>query len=166
VAINYVPKLGLFGVFYQLLSIYLFFFLLVYVLKSVHVFFLTALPTAAVYVCEPLHSRQDRIHILRNNLRQNLHTSLSSNFEDAGIANSSLVATIPRTPLASKITFLRPTASTHPLHKNTQSTCYPCPTPSLSCSWLAIRLDGFAQLNIHAGHRNTGTENARKTQAQ
>jgi hypothetical protein len=43
---------------------------------------LITLPTAAVYVREPLHSGQDRIHILRNNLCQNLHTPLSSNFED------------------------------------------------------------------------------------
>jgi hypothetical protein len=87
-----------------------------------------------------------RIYILLS-----LPTSRTSSL--VGIANSSSVATIPRTPLASKITFSQPRASTHPLHKNTQSTCYPCPTPSLSCSWLAILLDGFAQLNIHAGHR-------------
>ncbi len=43
---------------------------------------LVTLPTAAVYVREPFHSGQDRIHILQNNLRQNLHTPLSSNFED------------------------------------------------------------------------------------
>jgi hypothetical protein len=43
---------------------------------------LVTLPNAAVYVCKPLHSGQDRIHILRNNLHQNLHTPLSSNFED------------------------------------------------------------------------------------
>ena len=40
---------------------------------------LTALPTAAVYVREPLPSGQDRINILQHNLRQNLH---NLNFTD------------------------------------------------------------------------------------
>ncbi len=40
----------------------------------------------------------------------------------------------------------------------------PLSHPSLSCSWLAILLDGFAQLNIHAGHRcqNRKTREKRK----
>jgi len=37
---------------------------------------------AAIYVCEPLHSGQDRINILQNNLRQHQLTPLSSNFKD------------------------------------------------------------------------------------
>ena len=43
---------------------------------------LVALPTAAIYVREPLPSGQDRIDILQNNLlRQKLHDP-SSNFND------------------------------------------------------------------------------------
>jgi len=43
---------------------------------------LISLNDAAIYVREPLHSGQNRIHILQNNLRQNPHTPISSNFED------------------------------------------------------------------------------------
>ena len=43
---------------------------------------LISLDDAAIYVREPLHSGQDRIHILQNNLRQNSHTPISSTFED------------------------------------------------------------------------------------
>ena len=43
---------------------------------------LVALPTAAIYVREPLPSGHDRIKILQNNLHQNLHDSSSFNFND------------------------------------------------------------------------------------
>ena len=43
---------------------------------------LVALPTAAIYVREPLPSGHDRINILQNNLRQNLHDPSSFNFND------------------------------------------------------------------------------------
>ena len=46
------------------------------------IFHLISLKDAAIYVREPLHSGRDRIHILRNNLRQNPHNPISSNFED------------------------------------------------------------------------------------
>ena len=46
------------------------------------IFQLISLNDAAIYVREPLHSGQNRIHILQNNLRQNPHTPISSNFED------------------------------------------------------------------------------------
>jgi hypothetical protein len=46
------------------------------------IFQLISLSNAAIYVRETLHSGRDRIHILQNNLRQNPHTPLSSNFED------------------------------------------------------------------------------------
>ena len=46
------------------------------------IFQLISLSNAAIYVREPLHSGQDRIHILQNNLRQNPYTPLSSNFKD------------------------------------------------------------------------------------
>jgi hypothetical protein len=45
-------------------------------------FNLISLPTAAIYVREPLHSGQERIQILQNNLRQSPLNPLSSNFED------------------------------------------------------------------------------------
>jgi hypothetical protein len=46
------------------------------------IFQLISLNDAAIYVREPLHSGHDRIHILQQNLRQNPHTPLSSNFKD------------------------------------------------------------------------------------
>ena len=46
------------------------------------IFHIISLNNAAIYVREPLHSRQDRIHILQNNPNQNPHTPVSSNFED------------------------------------------------------------------------------------
>ena len=46
------------------------------------IFHLISLKDAAIYVREPLHSGRDRIHILQNNLRQNPHNPISSNFED------------------------------------------------------------------------------------
>ena len=46
------------------------------------IFQLISLNDAAIYVREPLHPGQDRIHILQQNLRQHPHTPLSNNFED------------------------------------------------------------------------------------
>ena len=43
---------------------------------------LVILPTAAVYVREPLPSGHDRIYILQNNLRQTIHDPSSQNFND------------------------------------------------------------------------------------
>jgi hypothetical protein len=47
---------------------------------------LTKQNAAAIYVHEPLHSGQDRINILQNNLRQHQLTPLSSNLEDVIIS--------------------------------------------------------------------------------
>ena len=43
---------------------------------------LVVLPTAAVYVREPLPSRQDRINILQHNLHQKMH---NLNFTDTNV---------------------------------------------------------------------------------
>ena len=114
---------------------------------------LVTLPTAAVYVREPLPSGHDRINILQNNLRQNLHDPSSFNFNDIIVGwycDLFSAVTILRTPLVWRTISSRPTASsTHPLHKK-RHTIYilsPRSTPLSSApNWI------FFSMALHSGY--------------